>query len=86
MYRRFALDVSDKNFHRNIWRDTPQEPIKHLKMIQVTYEIASSAFQSTRCLQEIGTMTADEDLKQTTQNNFYVDEKLREAASIDEAH
>ncbi|XP_075256670.1 uncharacterized protein LOC142349140 [Convolutriloba macropyga] len=66
--------------------ETPQEPIKHRRMTRVTYGIASSAFQSTRCLQEIGTMTAEEDQKQTIQNDFYVEDYLRGAASINEAY
>ena len=52
MYRQFALDEQDKDFHRIVWTDTSQETIKHLRRPRLTYGIASSAFQSTRCLQK----------------------------------
>ena len=48
MYRQIALDEDDKDFHRILWRDSTQEPIKHLRMTRVTYCIASSSFNSIK--------------------------------------
>ncbi|XP_063722419.1 uncharacterized protein LOC134848836 [Symsagittifera roscoffensis] len=53
MYRQVALEDKSKDFHRILWRSNKSDEIKHLKMTRVTYGIASSAFHSTRCLNEV---------------------------------
>ena len=74
MYRQIALPDEDKDFHRNLWRDSPSEPLKHLRMTRVTYEIASSSYHSIRCLQEVGKKSSDEDVKTDIFNDFYADD------------
>ena len=40
MNRQFALEEHVKKFHRNLWRGTPQEPIKRLRLTRLTFGIA----------------------------------------------
>ena len=54
MYRQVALDESDRNFHRILWRDYVTDKIRDLRMTRVTYGVASSSYHSTRALQESG--------------------------------
>ena len=54
MYRQVALDKSDCDFHRILWRDYMTDEIRELRMTRVTYGVASSSYHSFRALQEIG--------------------------------
>ena len=85
MYHQIALDKDDKDFHRILWRDNPQEPIKHLRMTRVTYGIASSSFHSIRSLQETANRLSDDSLKRAILHDFYVDDYLGGAADNDSA-
>ena len=86
MYRQLALSHCAKDFHRILWRDSPEEPIKHYRMTRVTYGIASSAFHSTRSLVEVANRCKDESLQKSIKQDFYVDDYLSGADSIPEAH
>ena len=85
MYRQIASDKDDKDFHRILWRDNPQEPIKHLRMTRVTYGIASSSFHSIRSLQETANRLSDDLLKRAILHDFYVDDYRGGAADNDSA-
>ena len=54
MYRQVALDESDRDFHRILWRDYVTDEIRELRMTRVTYGIAGSFYHSTLALQESG--------------------------------
>ena len=86
MYRQIALSHCAKDFHRILWRDSPEEPIKQYRMTRVTYGIASSAFHSTRSLVEVANRCKDESLQKSIKQDFYVDDYLSGADSIPEAH
>ena len=86
MYRQIGLDASAKNFHRILWRDSPDDSIKQYRMTRVTYGIASSAFHSTRSIVEVANRCEDEALGNSIKNDFYVDDYLSGADSIEEAH
>ena len=54
MYRQVALDESDRNSHRILWRDYVTDEIRDLRMTRVTYGVASSPYHSSRALQGSG--------------------------------
>ena len=54
MYRQVALDESDRDFHRILWRDYVTDEIRELRMTRVMFGVASSSYHSTRALQESG--------------------------------
>ena len=85
MYRQIALADEDKDFHRILWRDSPSEPLKHLRMTRVTYGIASSSFHSIRFLQEVGKKSTDEEVQLAIFNDFYVDDFIGGAPDKDTA-
>ncbi len=72
MYQQVALDPEDRDNHRILWRNSPQEPLQHLRMTRVTYGIASSAFQSTRCLTEVAQLCGVTVCSQAIRRDFYV--------------
>ena len=85
MYRQVGLNEADKDFHRILWRDDTSKPIQHYRMTRVTYGITSSAHHSTRCLKKIGELSGDTLFSTSIQNDFYVDDYLSGAPSIQEA-
>ena len=85
MYRQVGLNEADKDFHRILWRDDTSKPIQHYRMTRVTYGITSSAHHSTRCFKKIGELSGDTLFSTSIQNDFYVDDYLSGAPSIQEA-
>ena len=76
MYRQVALEDKSKDFHRILWRSNKSDKIKHLRMTRVTYGIASSAFYSTSCLNEVADQSKNSMIKESLKNCFYVDDFL----------
>ena len=59
LYKQITLSHCAKDFHRILWRDSPEEPIKQYRVTRATYGIASSAFHSTRSLVEVANRCKD---------------------------
>ena len=74
MYRQVALDPEDRDSHRILWRNSPQEPLQHLRMTRVTHGIASSTFQSTRCLHEVAQLCGVTLCSEAIKRDFYADD------------
>ena len=86
MYRQVALDESDCNFHRILWRDYVTDEVRELRMIRVTYGVASSSYHSTRALQESGkTNGPNPNTVNVILNDFWVDDLLSGADTLEEA-
>ena len=84
-YRHLVLDNAEKDFHRSLWRESKDGPLRHLRMKRVTYGIASSSFHSTRCLKEIANHTENSIVRDCLNRSFYVDDFLGGAPTINEA-
>ncbi|XP_058456569.1 uncharacterized protein LOC131433966 [Malaya genurostris] len=87
MYRQVKLNTKDTPFQRILWRFNPQEPIQSYELLTVTYGLASSSFLATRTLKQLA-----EDEGEAyplggpaLRNNFYVDDFIAGAESIEEA-
>ena len=76
MYRQVALSREAKDLHRILWRDSPGQPLKHLRMTRVKYGTTSASYHSIRCLQETAKEASDEVTKLTIKRDFYVDDLL----------
>ena len=86
MYRQVALDESDRDFHRILWRDFLTDEIRELRMTRVTYGVASSSYHSTRALQESGkTNGPNPNAVNVILNDFWVDDLLSGADTLEEA-
>ena len=85
MYQQIALESVAKDFHRILWQDSITDSIQQYRMTRVTYGIASSAFHSTRSVIEVGNRCSDDLLAKTIKHDFYVDDYLSGANSVEEA-
>ena len=86
VYSQLALESCAKDFHRILWRDSPEEPINQNRMTKVTYGISSSASHSTRSLVEVANRCPHESLKHSNKQDFHDDDYLSGSASITDAH
>ena len=86
MYRQVALDESDRDFQRILWRDYVTDQIRESRMTRVTYGVASSSYHSTRALQESGKNHGPNPNKvNVILNDFWVDDLLSGADTLEEA-
>ena len=54
MYRQILVDSTDCNLQRTLWRDSPDQELKHFVLKTVKYGTASASFLANRCLVQIG--------------------------------
>ncbi|XP_055522596.1 uncharacterized protein LOC129716785 [Wyeomyia smithii] len=87
MYRQVLIHPEDTPYQRILWRFNESDPIQTYELLTVTYGLAPSSFLATRTLQQladdegIAYPLADPILRK----NFYVDDCLGGAQSVDEA-
>ena len=52
MYREVELSDSDRDFHRFLWRSTPEKVIQDYTMTRVTFGVSASPYLAVRTLQQ----------------------------------
>ena len=57
MYRQVALHITDKDYHRILWKDPDTGDLITLRMTRVTYGVTSPSYHSIRALQIATTTT-----------------------------
>ncbi|XP_062542197.1 uncharacterized protein LOC134210185 [Armigeres subalbatus] len=87
MYRQIRVDRIHTPLLRIFWRETPADPLEVLELTTVTYGTSSAPFLATRALQQLA---FDESPRypqaaQIVIENFYVDDVLTGAETIEEA-
>ncbi|XP_055591098.1 uncharacterized protein LOC129743154 [Uranotaenia lowii] len=87
MYRQVRLHSDDTLLQRIFWRFSKHDPLDIYELLTVTYGLTPSSFLATRCLQQLA---QDEGInfpraKQVIENDFYVDDCITGAASIEDA-
>ena len=85
MYRQIALDLPSQDFHRLLWRKSPDDPIQVYRMTRVTYGVRSSSYHAIRALQEAAAFTSAETTQSALLRDFYVDDFLGGADSVQDA-
>ena len=85
MYRQVLLDKEDKDFHRILWRENSDEPIKHLRMTRVTYGLVPSSYHAIRALFVLAEDVGDSVICEIIKNDMYVDDLLSGCFSLNEA-
>ena len=87
MYREVSLSQPDRQLHRFLWREHPDQPINSYCMNRVTFGVTSSPYVAVRTLQQTaadfsspGSMAS-----MHVYNSFYVDDLLAGAESEEEA-
>lgn len=87
MYRQVLMQQCDVPYQKILWRFNAAEPVQEYELLTVTYGLAPSSFLATRTLQQL----ADDEgtsyslAEPILRKNFYVDDCLGGAESIEEA-
>ena len=86
MYRAVELPPSDRDFHRFVWRDKPNDALQDYRMTRVTFGVSSSSFVANMCVKR---NAADYSHKyplasRIVNDSFYVDDCLAGADSVEE--
>jgi hypothetical protein len=81
------IHEDDRKLQQILWRRSSEEPLKTYELSTVTYGTASAPYLATRCLQQLaGDESKDFSLApETLTNNFYVDDALCGANTIEDA-
>ena len=87
MYREVKLAAEDKDLHRFLWRDSPQDPVRDFRMTRVTFGVSASPYLAVKTLQQTA-VDHGEEYPRATQHiytSFYVDDFLGGANTVQEA-
>ncbi|XP_048484474.1 uncharacterized protein LOC125490156 isoform X2 [Plutella xylostella] len=86
MFRNIMLNKKQCSLQNILWRDTPQEEIRCIQLLSVTYGLRSSNFLATRCLNELAYRFKDKYPlgAATLLNNVYVDDVSVGSNDLDE--
>ncbi|XP_055633643.1 uncharacterized protein LOC129773985 [Toxorhynchites rutilus septentrionalis] len=87
MYRQVLIHPNDTSLQRILWRFDAADPIETYELLTVTYGLSPSSFLATRTLQQLA---VDEGREYSLgapalQQNFYVDDFIGGAQSVEEA-
>ena len=87
MYRAIHLTEDDKDLHRFVWRKTPEEPLSDYRMTRVTFGVSASSFAANMSIKQNALELAEQYPLATraVQEEFYVDDGLTGADSVEEA-
>lgn len=86
MYRQVLVDEKDADYQRILWRDNANEPLKHYKLLRVTFGTASAPFLAVRTLQQIA-YDEGQDLQMAAERvlkHFYMDDLLTGCDTLEE--
>ena len=86
MYRQIGLHEEDRDFHRLIWREDPNQPLEIFRMTRVTYGITSSSYHAIRALQSAADYAELPTTESALRRDFYVDDFLGGALDVDTAY
>jgi hypothetical protein len=87
MYRAVGLAIEDRDYHRFLWRENPNDPVHDYRMTRVTFGIASAAFLATK---SVFRLAEDNEAKfplaaKVVSESFYVDDGLPSVQTKQEA-
>ncbi|XP_075221651.1 uncharacterized protein LOC142324666 [Lycorma delicatula] len=86
MYRQILVTQRDSNLQRILWRENPEQDLKHYSLRTVTYGTTSASFLATRCLVQIANDNNNQfpNACRAILNDFYVDDLITGADSVHE--
>ncbi|XP_068158224.1 uncharacterized protein [Drosophila tropicalis] len=86
MFRQILVAPEHQNFQRILWREDPEEPLKHYKLTTVTYGTACAPFLAVRVLEQLATDHEYEfpRVARILFDDFYVDDVLTGAMNEQE--
>ncbi|XP_059225962.1 uncharacterized protein LOC131998022 [Stomoxys calcitrans] len=84
MYRQIMVDEESQRYQHVLWRKDRNEEIKEYQLTTVTFGTASAPFLAVRTLMQIAKECADTKVKQIIEEDFYMDDLLTGADTIEE--
>ncbi|CAH2226645.1 jg21004, partial [Pararge aegeria aegeria] len=84
MYRAIELNPTQRSLQQIIFRYDPSEPLKTFTLNTLTYGTASAPYLATKCLVSLASSPSDISISRSIQRDFYVDDYLGGASTIDE--
>ncbi|XP_075150897.1 uncharacterized protein LOC142225006 [Haematobia irritans] len=83
MFRQVWVSENHRNFQRILWREGPDEELKHFQLCTVTYGTASAPFLVVRVLEQIAKDHGEThpDASRILMKDFYVDDVVTGASS-----
>lgn len=87
MYRQVLVHPDDQIYQKIVWRNSQKEFLKCFKLVTVTYGTSSAPFLATRTLHRLADDEKHSHPKaaKCLKNDFYVDDLLSGAATVQEA-
>lgn len=86
MYRQVLVNEKDTDYQRILWRENPEKPLKHYKLLRVTFGTASAPFLAVRTLHQVAydegkpfPMASERILK-----HYYMDDLLTGCDTVEE--
>ncbi|KAA5610011.1 hypothetical protein F3H11_35640 [Pseudomonas aeruginosa] len=76
MYRQVLIEDDERDYQLILWRDDPSKPLMVYQLNTVTYGTASAPFLSCRCLKQLAQECEVPYVKETINDNFYVDDLI----------
>ena len=87
MYRQVLVHPSDTDYQRIVWRDSPDKPIQHFRLLTVTYGLKNSGFLAMAALKKAAEEYGNQfpDAAERIKRHTYVDDLTSGADSEEEA-
>lgn len=87
MYRQINVHENQRNLQCIVWRQNQAEKLNHFKLNTITYGTAPASFLATRCLYELAILNENKHKRAADiiRSDFYMDDLMTGAESIDEA-
>lgn len=87
MYRQVKIHRDDVDYQRIVWRADPDKPIEHYRLLTVTYGTSCAPFLAIESLRQAArdSRTQYPNAADRVLKNFYVDDFLSGAATLEDA-
>lgn len=87
MYRQVLVHPIQRSIQRTLWRSDRNNPVDTFELNTITYGTAAASFLAIRCLHQLALDCCDShpDLSAIIQNDFYVDDLLTSASTVEDA-
>ena len=87
MYRAVLLAKPDKDLHRFVWRNDPNDQLRDYRMTRITFGVSASSFIANMCVKQNASDFGSQypAAAKQVETSFYVDDYLGGANSPSEA-
>ena len=86
MCHALLLPNSQRDLHRLIWRENPEQPLLDYRMMRLTFGVSASLFETNMAMKQnvLENVDTHPQAVQVVLDSFYVDDGQTGANSIDE--